>query len=57
MIDALASRYGWSESAIFAVPWVRAKEYCAEMKLAGGTNVVRDIPELEEDAKLAKMMQ
>ena len=57
MIHALATKYGWSEAQIFSLPWARAKEYCSEMSISAGTDVVRDIPALEEDARLAEMMK
>ena len=57
MIHGLAAKYGWSEAQIFSLPWVRAKEYCNEISISAGTDVVRDIPELAEDARLAEMMQ
>ena len=57
MIHALAAKYGWSEAQIFSLPWVRAKEYLNEMRIAAGENILRDIPELEEDIELTRMMQ
>ena len=44
MIHALAAKYGWSEAQIFSLPWVRAKEYLNEMRIAAGENILRDIP-------------
>ncbi len=57
MIHGLAAKYGWSEAQIFSLPWVRAKEYCNEISISAGLNVVRDIPEIAEDAVLQRMMQ
>jgi hypothetical protein len=57
VIHGLAAKYGWSEAQIFSLPWVRAKEYCNEISISSGSDVVRDIPEIEEDVVLQMMMR
>ena len=56
-MHGLAANYGWTEAQIFSVPWVRAKEYCVEIRIDCDIKVSRDLPEVGEEVKYHEMLK